>query len=26
MAIEKLILDSGRLSWRARWRDDRNRQ
>ncbi len=26
MAIEKLILDSGRVSWRARWRDDRNRQ
>ncbi|HET7386299.1 MAG TPA: hypothetical protein VFJ19_06485 [Nocardioidaceae bacterium] len=26
MAIEKLVLDSGRVTWRARWRDDRNRQ
>jgi integrase len=26
MAIEKLVLESGRMTWRARWRDDRNRQ
>jgi hypothetical protein len=26
VAIEKLVLESGRVSWRARWRDDRNRQ
>lgn len=26
MAIEKLVLASGHVSWRARWRDDRNRQ
>ncbi len=26
MAIEKLVLESGRVTWRARWRDDRNRQ
>jgi integrase len=26
MAIEKLILESGKASWRARWRDDRGRQ
>ena len=26
MAIEKLVLESGKVSWRARWRDDRNRQ
>src|SRR3954467_11709857 len=26
MAIEKLVLPSGRVTWRARWRDDRSRQ
>ncbi|MBA2560712.1 MAG: site-specific integrase, partial [Propionibacteriales bacterium] len=26
MAIEKLVLASGKVSWRARWRDDQNRQ
>jgi integrase len=26
MAIERLVLDSGKVTWRARWRDDRNRQ
>ena len=26
MAIEKLTLDTGRVTWRARWRDDRGQQ
>ena len=26
MAIAKLVLASGKVTWRARWRDDRNRQ
>jgi len=26
VAIEKLVLDSGKVTWRARWRDDRKRQ